>query len=134
MRAELPWLLLSHHELPRISRWFDTAMQYLISITEVAESHLEALTAHDRRIVEAAIIARLLHQPTVASKAIRRLRPNPLAQFELRVREFRVLYNVDEEKTEVILLLVGLKHGNKLIVGGEEFHGHRSDPPQSTPE
>jgi hypothetical protein len=32
---------------------------------------------------------------------------------------------------EVVILLVGQKVGNALIVGGEEFHGHRSHPPES---
>lgn len=71
--------------------------------------------------------ARLRDQPTVPTKAIKRLRPNPLKEFELRVRDLRVLYNVEEETSEVVLLIVGRKVGNKLIVGGEEFHGHRGD-------
>jgi hypothetical protein len=33
-----------------------------------------------------------------------------------------------------LLLLIGVKVGNKLIVEEEEFHGHRSDPPQSASE
>ena len=75
-------------------------------------------------------MARLTDQPAATSKAIRTLQPNPLADFELRVQSFRVLYNVDIERAEVVLLLVGIKDGNKLIVEGEEFHGHRSDPPE----
>jgi hypothetical protein len=31
-----------------------------------------------------------------------------------------------------VLLIVGRKVGNKLIVGGREFHGHRGDTPEST--
>jgi hypothetical protein len=38
------------------------------------------------------------------------------------------LYNVEGE--EVVILVVGRKDGNKLIVGGEEFHGHQDNPPQ----
>ena len=53
-------------------------------------------------------------------------------EFELRVGEFRVLYNVDVSASEVVLVVVGRKKGNKLIVGGEEFHGHLDDPPQPT--
>ncbi|MCS6976924.1 MAG: hypothetical protein NZM31_07960 [Gemmatales bacterium] len=82
----------------------------------------------DQRIIEAAIWARLEHQPTTPSRAIKRLRPNPLADFELRVGDFRVLYNVEGD--EVVLLIVGRKVGNKLIVEGEEFHAHKDDPTQ----
>lgn len=109
-------------------------MPYRISITAVALPQLRSLSARDQRIVEAAVAARLAEQPSLETNAVRRLRPNPLAEFELRVQHFRVLYNIDVANQEVVLVLVGVKVGNKLIVAGEEFHGHRSDPPQSPPE
>ncbi len=109
-------------------------MAFRITITEEAERQLRALPVREQRIVEDAVLTRLRDQPTIETHAIKRLRPNPLAEYELRVREFRVLYNIDAEKAEVILLIVGRKSGNALIVSGEVFHGHRSDFSQSTPE
>jgi mRNA-degrading endonuclease RelE of RelBE toxin-antitoxin system len=61
-----------------------------------------------------------------ASKAIKRLRPNALPEFELRAGDLRVLYNIEED--EVVVLIVGRKVGNKLIVEGVEFHGHQDHP------
>jgi hypothetical protein len=61
-----------------------------------------------------------------------KLRPNPLAEFELRAGDLRALYNIEED--EVVIIVVGRKVGNKLIVEGEEFHGHQDDslePPGS---
>lgn len=104
-------------------------MAFQITITADAESHLQGLPAREQRTLEAAILARLRDQPTTLTRAIKKLRPNPLAEFELRVGDLRVLYNVEGE--EVILLVVGRKVGNKLIVGGEEFHGHQDSPPES---
>lgn len=101
-------------------------MAYQITITEDAEAQLQALPARHQRLLQAAIVSRLLHQPTVPTRAIKRLRPNPFAEFELRVGDQRILYNVEGE--EVVLLVVGRKVGNKLIVGGEEFHGHQDHP------
>jgi mRNA-degrading endonuclease RelE of RelBE toxin-antitoxin system len=109
-------------------------MPYRIRITEVAAQQLRAFAAHDRRIIESAITARLTEQPAMPTRSIRQLRPNPLAEFELRVQRFRVLYNVGGKNEDVVLLLIGVNVGNKLIVEGEEFHGHRSDPPQSAAE
>jgi mRNA-degrading endonuclease RelE of RelBE toxin-antitoxin system len=109
-------------------------MPYRISITEVAAQQLRAVAARDRRIVESAISARLTEQPATPTRPIRKLRSNPFAEFELRVQHFRVLYNVDNAVEDVVVLLIGIKAGNRLIVGGEEFHGHRSDPPQSAAE
>ncbi len=101
-------------------------MAFSITIADEADSHIRALPARDRRILEAAIFARLTHEPRVPTRSIKRLRPNPLAEFELRAGDYRVLYNV--EGTEVVLLVVGRKVGNKLIVKGQEFYGHQDNP------
>jgi mRNA-degrading endonuclease RelE of RelBE toxin-antitoxin system len=103
-------------------------MAYSITITEEADAQLRALSIREQRTLHAAILSRLQHQPTVTSRAIKRLRPNPLAEFELRAGNLRALYNVEGE--QVVILVVGRKDGNKLIVGGQEFHGHQDNPPQ----
>src|SRR5436305_11304052 len=100
-------------------------MPYRITITEDADRQLNSLPIRDRRILETAILSRLHHEPTTPTKAIKRLRPNPLAELELRAGELRALYNVEED--EVVVLIVGRKVGNKLVVEGEEFYGHQDD-------
>lgn len=109
-------------------------MSFRITITHDAESQLRFLSVREQRTIEAAVAARLRDQPTITTRAIKRLRPNPLAEFEMRVGGLRVLYNVDMENGEVVVLVVGRKVGNTLIVGGEEFHAHRSDLPESAPD
>ena len=101
-------------------------MPFRITITEDADRQFRSLPAREQRILEAAVLSRLEHLPTTPTKAIKRLRPNPFAEFELRAGDLRVLYNVEED--EVIILVVGRKVGNRLIVEGEEFHGHQDDP------
>lgn len=103
-------------------------MAYRITIADDADRQFGALSAREQRILQAAIEARLEHQPTVVSKAVKRLRPNPFAEFEPRASDLRVLYNVEGD--EVIILMIGRKVGNKLIVEGEEFHGHQDDIPK----
>ena len=98
-------------------------MPFKITITDDADRQFRSLSLRDQRTLEAAIRSRLEHQPTTPTKAIKRLRPNLFAEFELRAGDLRVLYNVDEG--EVVVLIVGRKVGNKLIVEGEEFHGHQ---------
>jgi mRNA-degrading endonuclease RelE of RelBE toxin-antitoxin system len=110
----------------RIPRLPEAPMAFELSITDDAESQMKSLSARERRALETAIMTRLLETPTTPTKSIKRLRPNPLAEFELRVGDVRVLYNV--EGNEVILLIVGRKVGNKLIVEGQEFHGHKDNP------
>lgn len=104
-------------------------MSYQITITQDAEDQLRALPAREQRVVEAGIQTHLVNQPTQLSRALKQLRPNPFAQYELRLGDLRVLYNVDDANREVVVLLVGRKVGNQLMVGGQEFHGHQSNPP-----
>src|SRR5262245_8965098 len=102
-------------------------MPFKIAITEDADRQLRSLPARDRRILEVAIRSRLKHQPTTVSK-LKRLRANPLVEFELRAGNLRALYNV--EGNEVLILIVGRKVGNKLVVEGEELYGHQNHPVQ----
>ncbi len=109
-------------------------MAFKITITEDAYRQFRSLAARHQRILEVAVAARLEHQPALVSNAIKRLRPNPLAEFELRVGDLRALYNI--QRDEVVIIVVGRKVGNKLIVEGEEFHGHQdhpAEPPGSGP-
>jgi mRNA-degrading endonuclease RelE of RelBE toxin-antitoxin system len=105
------------------------AMAFRITITDEAEDQLQTLPVRDRRTVEAAILTRLRDRPTTPTTAIKRLRPNPVAEFELRVGALRILYDVEGE--EVVILIVGRKIGNTLVVAGEEFHEHQADPLES---
>ena len=101
-------------------------MPFKISITDDADRQYRSLPVREQRILEAAIRSRLEHEPTKPTKAIKHLRPNPLAEFELRAGDLRALYNVEGD--EVVILIVGRQAGNKLIVEDEEFHGHQDDP------
>jgi mRNA-degrading endonuclease RelE of RelBE toxin-antitoxin system len=101
-------------------------MPFNITITDDADRQLRSLPVREQRMLEAAIQSRLEHEPTTPTKAIKRLRPNPLAEFELRAGDLRALYNVEGD--QIVILIVGRKVRNKLIVEGEEFHGHQDHP------
>lgn len=72
---------------------------------------------------------RLSADPLAETRQMKTLRPNPVAQRELRLfGKYRVLFNVDQDAEIVTVVLVGEKRGNSLIVQGEEFIDHESDP------
>jgi mRNA interferase RelE/StbE len=53
----------------------------------------------------------------------KQLRPNPLAPWELRVGAYRVFYEVDAIEPDLVnVLAIGIKKGNRLIVGSKEIH------------
>lgn len=63
--------------------------------------------------------------PLAETRNLKTLRPNAVAQRELRIAgKYRVLFNVDAEAEVVTVTLVGEKRGNSLLVQGEEFTGH----------
>ncbi len=63
----------------------------------------------------------LKHEPSRETKNNKTLRPNRLAERELRADRFRVFYDIDEETAVVKIEAIGHKRGNRLIVRGEEF-------------
>ncbi|MBI3824056.1 MAG: type II toxin-antitoxin system RelE/ParE family toxin [Planctomycetes bacterium] len=95
-------------------------MKYTVELSPAAECHLDDLSAHDRKIVLTEIDKQLTHQPTTPTRNRKLLRANPLAAWELRVGQYRVLYNVIKDQVIVAIVAVAVKKGNKFIIGGEE--------------
>ena len=79
------------------------------------------MRAYDQRRVTEAVQAQLRHQPDWETRNRKRLRPNELAEWELRISTFRVFYDVDEENRLDKIEAVGYKQGNTLFVYGEEY-------------
>ncbi len=67
--------------------------------------------------------SQLSHEPTRETRNRKRLRPNALSEWELRVDVFRVFYDVlVEEEDEVIkVVAIGVKEGNDLFIHGEKY-------------
>lgn len=51
----------------------------------------------------------------------KKLRPNDLAEWELRVEAFRVFYDVVPENEIVKVVAIGVKEGNDLFIHGEKY-------------
>ena len=63
-----------------------------------------------------------MDQPTVETRHGRRLRPNSLAGYRLRIRNLRVYYDVLETPKPVVLVQAsGIKVRNRVFVAGEEI-------------
>lgn len=97
-------------------------MRYRIILPPTARSHLRSLTARQEAIVLDAIAQQLEHEPTRQTRNRKRLRPNPLANWELRVGNLRVYYRVaTDPEPEVVVVAIAVKVGNRAWVGGEEL-------------
>jgi mRNA-degrading endonuclease RelE of RelBE toxin-antitoxin system len=86
-----------------------------------AIEHLQGFSARDQSSVLDQIEVQLTYQPAVETRNRKRLRPNPLTPWELRIGEIRVFYDVTADVLSVRGIAVGRKEGNRLMIGGEEI-------------
>jgi mRNA-degrading endonuclease RelE of RelBE toxin-antitoxin system len=98
---------------------------FLISFDPKVKEHLRYIDAKHHSLIRKTIRDQLEYEPETETTNRKPLqRPTELgATWELRIgpgNRFRVLYAVDEDLHEVQILAIGIKQGNRLIIGGEE--------------
>jgi len=98
-------------------------MAYEIILSPEALDDLAGFMARQRRIILDEIELQLTNEPTRATQQRKPMRPNPLASWELRVGQFRVYYQVEdneENQRMIFIVAVGEKIRNRLFIGGME--------------
>jgi mRNA-degrading endonuclease RelE of RelBE toxin-antitoxin system len=95
---------------------------YRIVYSPEAEDHLRALPARNRMLLLDSVEEQWVHQPTEETRNRKRLRPNLLAPWELRVGDLRAYYDIeDDPDPDVHMRAVGIKDHNVLWIGGRRF-------------
>ena len=95
-------------------------MSYEIEYTVEAIRDLNQLKKRDQVLVVTAIDAQLRHTPAQVTRNRKPLRPNAIAAWELRIGDFRVLYNVEAIVRVVEIKRIGRKSGHRLVLGEQE--------------
>jgi mRNA-degrading endonuclease RelE of RelBE toxin-antitoxin system len=93
---------------------------YAIEFTPQALDDLKALRRFDQQLVRGGVKAQLLYEPAVPATGRKRMRPNEIAGWELKIGKFRVFYNVEEPVRVVTIEAIGVKLGNRVYIRGEE--------------
>lgn len=98
---------------------------YDLSYDQATKRHLRAIEAKYHSFIRAEVEEQLTFEPAKETRNRKPLRqPAPFdATWELRLgpdNRFRVLYGIDEERREVQIQAIGVKVGNRLLVGAEE--------------
>lgn len=93
---------------------------YQLQFSPEADEDLRWFRKFDQKRVLEEIAKQLSHQPDQQTRNRKRLRPNNLAEWELRIETFRVFYEVYVANAMVKIAAVGYKEGNKLLIRGEE--------------
>lgn len=100
-------------------------MTWAVTLKESVVDDLRWFGKKDARALLQEATLRLEADPLAENRNMKTLRPNRVAQRELRLfGRYRVLFNLNEEDCEVTIVLVGEKRGDSLIVRGEEFTDH----------
>ncbi len=100
-------------------------MPWTIDLKESVIKDLRWFGKKDGRLLLKEALRLLSEDPQIESRNMKTLRPNSLAQKELRIfGKYRVLFNVNARARKATILVVGEKRGHSLIVQGEEFSEH----------
>jgi mRNA-degrading endonuclease RelE of RelBE toxin-antitoxin system len=75
----------------------------------------------EKTLILEEIATQLTQEPMVETRNRKRLRPDHLTEWELRIRHFRVFYDVDVEASLVKVVAIGYKRRTKLFFRGQEF-------------
>jgi mRNA-degrading endonuclease RelE of RelBE toxin-antitoxin system len=96
------------------------SVAYRVDYSPVVRRHMRFL-ARNQQIAVLDRVGELLSQaPTEPTRNRKKLRPDALAPWELRIGAIRVFYEVyTEPEPVVVVLAVGLKEHNVLRIGGE---------------
>jgi len=94
---------------------------YSVQFTPSAREDLRWFRKFDQQRIISVIDAQLQHEPTVKTQQRKPLRPNQLAEWEVRSGVYRIFYDVIEEEDLVNIVAIGYKQGNKLYIRGKEY-------------
>ena len=100
--------------------------KFTISYAPETYKHLDWIESKYHRLVATTIEEQLSHMPATKTRNRKPLEePAALgATWELRFgpkNSFRVFYDVNHEEKIVSVLAIGVKEGNQLLIGGQEF-------------
>jgi mRNA-degrading endonuclease RelE of RelBE toxin-antitoxin system len=92
-----------------------------IAFTPSALDDIEWFRTREQQIIYDQTEEQLAHEPNVETRNRKKLRPNQVAEWELRIDKYRVFYDVDLDANTVEVKMVGGKKGNKVLVRGKQY-------------
>ncbi len=93
---------------------------YEIEFSMEAFEDLRLFRKSEQTQIIEGIESQLKHEPQLETRNRKRLRPNDVAEWELRLGKYRAFYNVHDEVMIVSIEAIGFKIGSLLFIRGEE--------------
>ena len=94
-------------------------MKFTVIILPGADADLTFFRAHEQRIILIGIATYLVADATIETKRRKRLDPNHIAPWELRIDHYRIFYAI-ENATLVKVVAIGSKDHNDLYIRGKK--------------
>ena len=91
-------------------------MKFIVRLTDSAIEDLDYFKKTERKIISDGIALYLKHEANVETRRRKPLLPNPISEWELRVRDYRVFYDFEGDMVKVVA--VGHKEHNELFIRG----------------
>ena len=92
---------------------------YDIEFTLEALEDLKSFRKFEQQKIIAGIDSQLKYEPGEETRNRFRMRPNDVAEWELRIGRYRVFYDQEDTVQIVSIEVIGLKIGNQLFVRGK---------------
>lgn len=94
-------------------------MRFFLRLTDSAIEDLDYFRKNERQMISEAIALFLTHDANVETRRRKPLRPNRIAPWELRIDDYRVFYDFEEDD-KVKVVAVGYKEHNDLYIRGRK--------------
>ena len=95
-------------------------MPYPIRLTPAASAQFRALRKYDQVRIRNEMVRQLTDNPDEETRHKKRINSEFLSTYELRVGDFRVFYDIDGDRMEVVIAAIGVKWHDRLFIEGEE--------------
>jgi mRNA-degrading endonuclease RelE of RelBE toxin-antitoxin system len=93
-------------------------MDFTVNITPSARADIRSFKAYEQRIIANGIRTYLTRDALVETDRRKLLEPNNLAPWELRIDDYRVFYDVEDDTVHITT--VGYKDHNDLYIRGRK--------------
>ena len=97
-----------------------TTVKFEVKLVPSADGDLDYFKAHEQKAILDAISKFLEVDANVETRRRKRLRPNPVAPWELRIGDYRAFYEITGDWL-VRVLAIGHKERNELFIRGEKI-------------
>ena len=100
--------------------------RFLIVYAPITKQHLRTIDAKYYTLIRDTVVEQLATEPMTETRNRKPLkRPVVfMATWEIRFgpqNRFRVYYDIDHDQMQVLVLAIGSKRGNQVVIGGEEI-------------